>query len=436
MRLLEIGIKNFKSLRDVTFRPGALSVLIGPNGAGKSNLCEALNFIGEMYRSGLDAAMVAHGGYGNVALRAVEDADTPASFTVTASLSKHDLRPGTNGRVRDGVAREIVIRHRVVLSTCPSSADDPYHIAEESVRVDGKLKHKRSPERLLQIDRNAAGLQLQVSPAVREQSLPGDDLADGAMRRIASTALRARPLDLMPSLIESLLWPPLPASSALGAIALYRLETSALRQPGVPSPEPRLGRDGGNHPAVLRWLESHDCSVFQTIVGSTCTVDRSDDGLDVVETARKTLELRFQEARPRRQWSAGEASDGTLRALSLFTALLDPRTDVVVFEKPENSLYPWEIQSFIDACRELAEKQKQIIVTTHSPIVVDRVRPDDVRIVSKPEIETHVDRLADLDPDAKPAWEQGEIDLAYYLRSGIVPEATPAMPLSVLADPL
>ena len=43
MRLLEVGIKNFKSLRDVTFKPGDLSVLIGPNGAGKSNICERLD---------------------------------------------------------------------------------------------------------------------------------------------------------------------------------------------------------------------------------------------------------------------------------------------------------------------------------------------------------------------------------------------------------
>src|SRR5262249_12275702 len=70
VRLLEVSIQSFKSLKSVTLKPGPLSVFIGPNGAGKSNLCEALDFIGEMYRSGLDAAMLAHGGFGSVAYRA------------------------------------------------------------------------------------------------------------------------------------------------------------------------------------------------------------------------------------------------------------------------------------------------------------------------------------------------------------------------------
>src|SRR3954470_15301518 len=101
MRLLEVTIQNFKSLKSVTLKPGPLSVFIGPNGAGKSNLCEALDFIGEMYRSGLDAAIVAHGGYKRVAYRTADGTDTPISFAIRASLSKHDRRPGANGQTDD-----------------------------------------------------------------------------------------------------------------------------------------------------------------------------------------------------------------------------------------------------------------------------------------------------------------------------------------------
>ena len=38
MKLLNVKVEGFRSLRDVTWEPGDLNVLIGPNAGGKSNL--------------------------------------------------------------------------------------------------------------------------------------------------------------------------------------------------------------------------------------------------------------------------------------------------------------------------------------------------------------------------------------------------------------
>ena len=40
----EIQIKNFKSIANLTLRPGSVTVLIGENGCGKSNILEAIAF--------------------------------------------------------------------------------------------------------------------------------------------------------------------------------------------------------------------------------------------------------------------------------------------------------------------------------------------------------------------------------------------------------
>lgn len=45
MGIQELSIKGFRSLRDVTWRPGALNVVIGPNGSGKSNLLRAIGLL-------------------------------------------------------------------------------------------------------------------------------------------------------------------------------------------------------------------------------------------------------------------------------------------------------------------------------------------------------------------------------------------------------
>lgn len=79
MKILEIGLHNYKSLRSVTVHPAQLSVFVGPNASGKSNFCDALDFVGEMYRWGLELAIRRHGGYENICYRHKRRSKSPIS---------------------------------------------------------------------------------------------------------------------------------------------------------------------------------------------------------------------------------------------------------------------------------------------------------------------------------------------------------------------
>src|SRR6266849_6035281 len=86
MRILELGIHNYKSLRAVNMSPGPLSVLLGPNAAGKSNFCDAIDFLGEMYRWNLELAVARHGGFENICYRHTRRSKSPIELLVTATL--------------------------------------------------------------------------------------------------------------------------------------------------------------------------------------------------------------------------------------------------------------------------------------------------------------------------------------------------------------
>src|SRR5215475_13356394 len=59
----EIDIENFKSLHDVTIPFRRLSYFCGPNASGKSNFAEALDFISNVFRNGLQHAVAEKGGF-------------------------------------------------------------------------------------------------------------------------------------------------------------------------------------------------------------------------------------------------------------------------------------------------------------------------------------------------------------------------------------
>ena len=62
MGIQELSIKGFRSLRDVTWRPGKLNVVIGPNGSGKSNLLTALELLRSAARGELAETILRMGG--------------------------------------------------------------------------------------------------------------------------------------------------------------------------------------------------------------------------------------------------------------------------------------------------------------------------------------------------------------------------------------
>ncbi|MEM7534117.1 MAG: ATP-binding protein [Chloroflexota bacterium] len=84
---------------------------------------------------------------------------------------------------------------------------------------------------------------------------------------------------------------------------------------------------------------------------------------------------------------ANDISDGTLRLLAFLAALYDVDSpDIICFEEPENGVHPWLLGKIMELLNQIARdgirgKPTQIIVTTHSPILLNYVEPEQIRAV-------------------------------------------------------
>jgi len=139
-----------------------------------------------------------------------------------------------------------------------------------------------------------------------------------------------------------------------------------------------LNRDGSNLAAVLGRL-SEDPDLFYELRSYAGGVIPGLAGIEPALDRRNEwdFDLRFRQSTA----SAATASDGTLRVLGILAAILDPvQRGLVAVDEVENGVHPSRLGRLVDAVRdllvhpELSLRSRQVLLTTHSPVVVAKAQ--------------------------------------------------------------
>jgi predicted ATPase len=84
---------------------------------------------------------------------------------------------------------------------------------------------------------------------------------------------------------------------------------------------------------------------------------------------------------------ASDISDGTLRILAFLTAIYQEETpSILCFEELENGVHPWLLHKMMELLKIVSTegitgKPVQVLITTHSPVLLNYVEPHQVRAV-------------------------------------------------------
>ncbi len=114
---------------------------------------------------------------------------------------------------------------------------------------------------------------------------------------------------------------------------------------------------------------------------------------------------------------AEQMSEGLLYFLA-YAALpyLGP-TSLLLVEEPENGLHPSRVADVVRALRSISEStETQVLLATHSPLVVNELRPDEVSVVTRtPDAGTQVRKLKDTPnfEERSKVYALGELWLSY-----------------------
>ena len=179
---------------------------------------------------------------------------------------------------------------------------------------------------------------------------------------------------------------------------LVRFEPDQLRQRTglLPDTQPIrfLDEKGLGLPAVYDALVNREVESFLAIGRKVQDLFPSVKSLSLKNPsgAEKALAIRLQDGQ---EVGADMMSEGLLYYLA-FAVLpyLEP-VAVILVEEPENGLHPARITEVMATLREIS-KTTQVLIATHSPLVVNEMRPDEVSIVTRTAaLGTKVTRLPD-----------------------------------------
>ncbi|UQA63378.1 AAA family ATPase [Polyangium aurulentum] len=200
---------------------------------------------------------------------------------------------------------------------------------------------------------------------------------------------------------------------------LVRFDPDALRKPSglIPETEPVDFLDDRGHglAGIYFAIRNRDDDAFASIVADVRRLFPTIKSLRVkaVTTSEVVLEAELVN---RERVEAKGLSEGLLYYLA-FAALrhLDP-VSLLLVEEPENGLHPARIAQVVGVLRAISESGTQVVMATHSPLVVNELKPDEVSIVTRTAAEgTRVKRIKDT-PDFEERskiYALGELWIAY-----------------------
>ncbi|MEI8324643.1 MAG: AAA family ATPase [Betaproteobacteria bacterium] len=402
--LTRLKVKGFKNLVDVDVRFGPFTCIAGPNGAGKSNLFDAITFLGDLASMPImKAAARARGTNGRISdfhslfFKSADGTFLPMIFVAEMIVPSQVIDDFDRPAKPTASFLEYTIELRLSETHADSSPSDPIYIEQEGLRAINSseaAKHLGFSQPSTWIKKHIFGPGNKRTPFISTE-ISGNP-SQPAIKLFSDQAERGGPPFLVParkspqtivSGVNSSSHPTaLAARSELRSWRLLQLEPSALRRFDNFGDDPYVTSTGEHLPGALMRLNSF-AEVSQRL--SELLPDIVSVYVDADEKRQvKTLLLTMKD---KETYTASSLSDGTLRFLALAVLALDPEFGgLLCMEEPENGIHPSRIPQMLSLVRSLSEEVetdedetsvsniRQLIINTHSPLVVAELRDDEL----------------------------------------------------------
>lgn len=342
----QIQIQNFRSIRDVTVDLEPVTVFVGKSGSGKTNFVSAIRFLRDYLRLG---HQVFSQGYPYQFCRCLTNPGGPIQFQVRFSI------PGFK---------------------------DQFHYllkVDQKRTLDESLKYGDKTVFAQALD-NGQRIGWKIPPALVPTPQPGP-VALGRLPGIEEAVVAHTAL-----------------STSIGVYSFpYNILQAGNRQQEVAS---GLADKGENYLSVMADIARnlYKSEIRKAIAASLRKVNATVTTVDLNDIHNPQTAIVGHRA-PKDKIlpiDLSQESDGFRRFYAHLLAIYqEPPKQTLIFEEPENGIYPGALSLLAEEFQATPDDGRgQVLLTTHSPALLDKLSAEQIRVVELVDLETRIGPLA------------------------------------------
>ncbi len=333
--LSKLRVQHYKSLFDTEIDLEPLTVFIGPNGSGKSNICEAL--------------------------------------AVLSDFIQRLITKGDNFFVKDFFAQSL------------------HAISRSPQNIESKFWHGKS-------DYFSFDIGLLIIPEtafsdgrlIPNLSIYFDYLQQAVSIKVDinnSTGLQNTTTNLRQFLVNYY-YPNSSLDNSLKKVSIYDFSPIALSSnTGNSQSTNSMDRSGEGIADTLADILLTNRDRFNELEERLTRLVPNIKRISLLRTQHQSFSLELIDKYSEHHIPASDISDGTLRILGFLTALYQENTpSIICFEEIENGIHPWLLHKIVELLKIVSTEgitgnPVQVLITTHSPVLLNYVEPHQVRAV-------------------------------------------------------
>lgn len=376
MAITNLAVSNFKSFKQVDLALGRFNVVIGANASGKSNFVEIFRFLKTIEQNNLEDAISLHGGRDSILNKKLGPSE-PLRMRMT---SNQQMKWG-------GVWPAQV--YETTYDFCLQFENQQNGALVTGDHFTQKLRTETDDEAVeLRVD-------LLMSEGKRSFKIGPEDIVNGIEKTPLNYGALTNVYQYMRILGQAVeMWKANallirtnffrfigPLDSLFGRVGVYDIEPHAVKRPHEKAGRASLERNGENLALVLKNIlaDPEKTRKFHNLLRYMLPFAVE---IGVEDFLGMSLLLKLREEYYEESLLADLLSDGTVDVVALITALVFEDKDVVIIEEPERNIHPRLISGLVELMKDAA-RNKQVIVTTHSPELVKHAGLENLLLISR-----------------------------------------------------
>jgi predicted ATPase len=347
-----IKAQNYKSFNNLDVKLSDFNIIIGPNSAGKSNFISILQFLRDIINSGVENAISLQGGTEHIL-------NTNAKNGVISLEILFDTKISSSFGIHNSHLNIIGILYRI------------------NIELFGKVKKLKKYRYTETVEFN-----LKDGSKLSMFNVDGKVKMDDELKDKLGPFIEFVFAHEMSDKSILALIPIVPFFERTNIPQVYDIDPKLSKRSIPLSGLAELEPDGRNIAIVLKNLTKNK-DFMKKLIGLVDICLPFINKVNIESLSDKTIILNVRENfNNSLELPATFISDGTIEIITLIDILYFERRNVVAIEEPEKNIHPALLQKLVELMDD-SSKNKQLIITTHSPEIINYVNKDNIFIIKR-----------------------------------------------------